>query len=123
MARSRKRTVEQVASQRRWSEEDARIVVEAAEKSGLSLAAFCARLGLDAQRVYRWRRALGDRESAPEAVRFEEVVAPVRTPDLGGSRGLEVSTPSGHVIRLAADFDEGALRRVLVVLSEAARSC
>lgn len=43
---------------RRWRQEDARVVVEAWRSSGDSLAEFCRRHKLKAQRVTRWARRL-----------------------------------------------------------------
>ena len=119
MGRSGSR-VSQIASQRRWSEDEARVVLEAAQSSGLGLAAFATSVGLDAQRLYRWRRALRDREPAPP--QFAEVVVRPATPT-PRSAPLELTAPSGHVVRLPCDFDERTLRRVLVVLCEFERSC
>lgn len=43
----------------RWRESDARVVLRKFERSGLTLAAFAKREGLNRQRLHLWRRRLG----------------------------------------------------------------
>lgn len=118
MAQGVSRAVAAIAGRRRWDEDDARVVLEAARRSGLSLGSFAASAGIEPQRLYRWNRALGDRDHAPERVRFEEVV--VHRP---ADAGLELALSSGHTIRVSASFDASALRRLLGVLEEIERAC
>lgn len=47
----------------RWTPEEASIVLAKQTASGLSVQQFAAREGLDAERLYRWRRRL---ETAPD---------------------------------------------------------
>jgi transposase-like protein len=49
----------------RWSELDARIVLEAVERSGDSIHAFAREHGLPAHRLYWWRERLADRIEDP----------------------------------------------------------
>jgi len=42
----------------RWTDADAQTVLGALDASGLSVAAFAGREGLDPQRLYFWRRRL-----------------------------------------------------------------
>lgn len=118
MAQGVSKTVAAIATLRRWDEKDARVVLEAARRSGLSLGSFAASAGIEPQRLYRWSRALGDREPTSEAVRFEEVVV-----HRAADAGVEIALASGHVIRVGASFDHGALRRVLAVLADIERAC
>jgi hypothetical protein len=87
--------------------------------SGLSAGAYAAREGLRKERLFFWKRKL--RASAAMAVAgvsFAKVsVAPSRALPVGGP--LEVVTRSGHTVRVAADFDEAALLRLLSVLGGA----
>jgi hypothetical protein len=55
----------------RWTEEDAREVLAALQRSGKSVGVFAQERGLDPQRVYLWRRRLG---SVVEPAQFREVV-------------------------------------------------
>lgn len=52
----------------RWSLQDAEAVLEVMERSGLSVQRFAQREGLDAERLYRWRRKL--REQRPQLIEF-----------------------------------------------------
>ena len=45
---------------RRWSEDEARRVIAAYAASGESVSGFATRHGIDSQRLYWWRRRLGD---------------------------------------------------------------
>ena len=65
----------------RWSEEEAREVLTALERSGLSVGAFAAEHGLDPQRLYSWRRRLG---ASAEHTAFEELM--IRAPPLAATR-------------------------------------
>jgi len=97
----------------RWSEEDAREVLDALERSGQPVSAFAAEHGLDPQRVYLWRRRLGASASA-ERTTFREVV--VRA---DGSGRFEIVLTSGMTVRVPASFDDDSLERLLGVLSRA----
>ncbi len=61
---------------RRWTEADGRRVLAAQARSGQSVAAFAREHGLDAQRVFWWRRRLGDvsGQDAAESMTFAPVV-------------------------------------------------
>jgi transposase len=87
--------------------------------SGLSAQEFASREGLRKERLFHWKRRL--RESSAVAVAgvsFAKV-------EIQASRGkptsdaLEVVTRSGHTVRVGANFDESALRRLLTVLGGA----
>ncbi|HZT93474.1 MAG TPA: hypothetical protein VE985_03235 [Gaiellaceae bacterium] len=95
----------------RWSEEDARQVLDALERSGQPVSAFAAEHGLDPQRVYLWRRRLG---AGAERTTFREVV--VRA---AGSDRFEIVLTSGATVRVPTGFDDDSLERLLVVLSRA----
>jgi hypothetical protein len=111
MPRSR---AESVFSLPRWSEADAREVLDALERSGEPVAAFAAARGLDAQRVYVWRRRLGANAGRTT---FREVVIAEPVPQ---AASFEVVLPSGVTVRVATSFDPDALVRLLGVLSRAA---
>ena len=103
----------------RWTIVDAREVIAALEQSGQAVSVFAAEHGLDAQRVYAWRRRLRASSADAEPTRFEELkVAAAR---VGGiARGsFEVVFPSGTQVRVAAPFDEEALALLLTVLARA----
>jgi hypothetical protein len=87
--------------------------------SGLSAQEFGAREGLRKERLFFWKRRL--RESSAMAVAgvsFAKVEIQRSRPKVT-SDALEVVTRSGHTVRMGADFDESALRRLLIVLGGA----
>jgi hypothetical protein len=113
---------------RRWTPEDAKEALVAQAQSGLSLSAFASHEGLDAQRLFRWRRRLD--ADAPETATFEEVVGRGVTSAFGDggpppgseSARFEVVLRSGLVVRVAESFNADALLRLLNTLVEV-RSC
>jgi len=105
----------------RWTERDARAVLSALERSGKPVRAFAAEHGLDAQRVYVWRRRLGEAERTT----FQEVVVrPVASQPLPGpgDSGFAIALVSGDVVRVPASFDSAALGRLLEVVTRV-RAC
>ena len=90
---------------KRWTEEDAALVLDEFSRSGLGLTAFARRHGLCVQRLRRWpsRLALYGRPADPasSAVRLVELVpqasAPLATPAVGR---VLVRCPIGHTIGL-----------------------
>jgi transposase-like protein len=111
MPRSR---AESVFSLPRWSEADARVVLDALERSGEPVAAFAAAHGVDAQRLYVWRRRLG---ASAEHTSFREVVIAEPAPR---TASFEVVLPTGVTVRVGPSFDSAALARLLEVLSRVA---
>jgi transposase-like protein len=98
----------------RWTEQDARGALAALQRSGKSVRAFAMDHGLDPQRLYSWKRRLGQAEPTT----FQEVIirpAP-RISLVDGHAPFEVVLPSGVVVRVPASFDAEALERVLEVL-------
>ena len=98
----------------RWSEADAREVLAALEGSGKPVSVFAAEHGLDAQRVYLWRRRLG---ASAELTRFQEVV--VRPPSPSSRAPFEITLSPGTTLRVPSSFDADALSRLLDVLARA----
>lgn len=100
---------------RRWA-----ALVSEWRDSALSQTAFCRERGLSVRSFYCWRRRMlrqqpeANRAGASEFIPVR-VAAPV-------SCAVEVCLRSGHTIRIAADFDETVLRRLIGVL-EAGRAC
>jgi Transposase len=103
---------------RRWTEEDARAVITALARSGQPVSVFAEEHGLDPQRVYLWRRRLGEAEPTT----FQEIVVrSSSSPADGHGHGapFEVALASGVVVRVPVSFDETALARLLDVLARA----
>ena len=113
---------------RRWTE-----WVTKWNGSGLSQAAFCREHGLNGNTFNYWKlRVLKQR---PGTKRFRRVVkaapvaksgkvkfTPVRVVSAPAC-AYEVSLRSGHTIRIASDFDEASLRRLIGVLDGATGAC
>ena len=103
----------------RWTEHQAREVLDTLVQSGQSVSAFASDHGLDPQRIYAWRRRLG----RAEPIKFHELI-------LGGSEisstapasePFEIVLPNGEVVRVPASFDGGALARLLDVVARSPR--
>ncbi len=87
--------------------------------SGLSAQEFASREGLRKDRLFFWKRRLRESSAlAVAGVSFAKVEIQPARPKMT-SEALEVVTRSGHTVRVGADFDEGALRRLLTVLGGA----
>jgi transposase len=111
-----------VGRRRRWSDEDkARIVAESLDPA-TTASAVARRYGLHASQLFTWRQQLQRRR----ALTAETSGAPGFVPVLLAEDGVVPATPAGRmeialgpvVVRVGADVDAAALRRVL----EAVRS-
>jgi hypothetical protein len=99
----------------RWTPEQASRTLEKHASSGLSVAEFSAREGLDAKRLYRWRERLGAARlvSAAAAPTFVEVKA-------ARQARVEVVLRTGHVLFVPDSFDARALTQLIEILEQAA---
>jgi len=97
---------------RRWTEDEARAALARLDASGLSVAAFAAREGLDDQRFYWWRRRLGVAKKPTgkfvEITGMRAVVA----------EQVEVVLLSDRVLRFSATLDCSVLRRLVETLED-----
>ena len=104
----------------RWTEAEARRTLEAWSKSGQSIAEFARNQGHAPFRLYEWRRKLeaADRTQAgAEAPSPLPALVPVRvTRAAPVDASLSVVLRSGHVIKVARDFDEDVFSRVVALL-------
>lgn len=108
-------------SAERWTETEARRILEVWSKSGLSGAEFARTQGYAPFRLYEWRRKLGAVERAQAGVEASSplpALVPVRmtTASAGPDAPLSVVLRSGHVIKVARGFDEDVFRRVVELL-------
>src|SRR5215212_5555839 len=108
-----------VGRRRRWSlEEKARIVAESLDPATTS-SAVARRYGLHASQLFVWRQQLQRSASSVETVR-----GPAFVPVLLAEDGAAPAEPVGRmeialgpaVVRIGADVDAAALRRVLEVV-------
>src|SRR5512139_23230 len=95
---------------RRWSEVEARAALTALSTSGLSLAEFARREGLDPQRLRAWRQKLGSIASRSAPAFIEISRRPLER--------IEVLLPSGVILRVAESVDAAALRRIAAALAD-----
>lgn len=105
---------------KRWSVVRAREVLADAKQSGEALSAYAQRHGIDPQRLYTWRRRL-EAVKAADSSPPREVFMPVRVaPETTATpaSGFELVLGVGRVIRVGADFDARALRRLVDALEE-----
>jgi transposase-like protein len=105
----------------RWTEQDAREVLAALQRSGKPVRAFASEHGLDPQRVYLWRRRLG----VAEGTTFQElIVRPAARDREANADGapFEIALTSGDVVRVPSSFEAVALARLLDILIRA-RAC
>jgi hypothetical protein len=93
-----------------WTEAEARRVIGAWKKSGLSVEKFAASQSLSPQRVYSWRKRLADKDAQLVSL------LPVRVATVRASEPVVVVLRSGHLIKVAGGFDEAAFARVLSIL-------
>ena len=99
----------------RWTELEARAALLALESSGESVVGFARRHGLDAQRLYAWRRRLqGPTAEAESVPTFVEVIAEAAAKQHDGV--FEVVLRTGDVVRVPRQFDDQALGRLLSVV-------
>ena len=98
-----------------WTEIEARGVIAAWRKSGLSTIDFARERGIVPQRIYWWRKKLNDDDAATNG---ELKLLPVHLVD--GKRGEPVTVllRSGHMLKVGRGFDEEAFCRVVAVLGE-----
>jgi transposase-like protein len=93
-----------LVARRRWSEEVARRVIQAGERSALSWPQFAAELGVDLARLYRWRRRLGVSGAAAPATAATTSFLPL-IPS-GGAEApdaeIEIVTEGGRRVRIGA---------------------
>ena len=96
----------------KWTEVEARAALRAQARSGLSMAAFAERRGIVAQRLYWWRKKLGDELD-------EDVeLLPVKVDEPRRGEPVLVMLRSGHMLKVGRGFDEQAFTRVVAVLEQ-----
>jgi transposase-like protein len=83
----------------RWTEQDARRVLDAWEKSGETVAAFAQRMGVIPQRLFWWRKRLSRATSEEPSVAFVPVT--VRPADVASAaRSAPVVVTLGDRVRV-----------------------
>jgi transposase-like protein len=106
----------------RWTPQEAQRVLEAWRSSGVDLAGWCRREGVEYERVRRWRSRLAVR-SRRTATSPAATFLPVRV--LGGDSSLEgpsfeLELSRGIRVRVPPQFDEASLVTLLRVVEAGA---
>jgi hypothetical protein len=117
MASRKDDAVVRVAALAYWRAEDARVLVEAWQRSGQRLSAFASRHGIRPERLARW----ADRLKHEEAVGFHRVrlVNGDRVVERA-AEPIEILLGSGRSVRVPSGFATEDLERVLMVLRASA---
>lgn len=123
MAEKHVGAVARIAQRRYWREPEARVMVEAWQRSGESLSGFAKRHGVDRRRLRRWATRMAEEDSArrdPE-VSFHPVrlVEAERGAERRGGDRIEVVLGDGRRVRVPRGFAPEDLREVLRVLEGA----
>lgn len=109
----------------KWSEIEARGVLEAWQRSGLPLETFAKQRGIVGQRLRWWRLKLAASQAAtgmskPLVAATSKVpaVLPVRVTSESARRGEPVTVllRTGHMLKVSHGFDESAFARVVALL-------
>ena len=95
-----------------WTEVEARGVIAAWRKSGMSTNDFARERGIVPQRIYWWRKKLQDADGAKGALKL----LPVHVTEPKRGEPVTVLLRSGHMIKLGRGFDEDAFVRVVALL-------
>jgi len=94
---------------KRWTEAVARQVLEHAARSGLSDRGYARREGFDPQRLWWWRKRLGDTQVEAELPKLVEVKARASTlPEV-----VEVRLLNGRVVRMPTTIEPSNLAALL----------
>ena len=122
--RSRIEVITGVERRRRWSWDQKQAIVEESLSSRASAAAIARRHGIGTGQLYTWRRQILKRQltETPRFARVEVAVeaprltGPIVSPVAGTAGTIEITLADGTSVRVNANVDEPALRRVLGVL-------
>lgn len=99
-----------------WSEVEARGVLQAWRKSGLSVERFARQRGLVPQRLHWWKRKIEKAEQG--LVVAAPAMLPVQVTSERAPRGEPVTLllRTGHMVKVSRGFDEHAFTRVVALL-------
>jgi hypothetical protein len=104
---------------KQWKEPEARAALAAWRRSGLSVAAFCAREGYSDTRLRYWV----DRLEQPSPTSVPPVsFVPITLSDVRGARQLEIER-GGVVLRVREDADASLVARLVAALAAVEPSC
>lgn len=100
-----------------WSEVEARGVLGAWRKSGMSIERFARQRSLTPQRLYWWKRKLGISTKSDAVAVTPPMLLPVQVrPEARRGEPVTVLLRTGHLIKVSHGFDEEAFVRVVSLL-------
>ena len=104
-----------------WTEIEARGVLEAWKRSGLSVEKYARSRGLVPQRLHWWKQKLGFGAAGDKSQALALLPVRVAETRIDGRRGEPVTVllRSGHMLKVGRDFDENAFARVIALLERA----
>lgn len=102
-----------------WSEVEARGVLGAWQRSGLSIDRFAAQRGLTPQRLYWWKRKLGISKSRAAAGAALALLPVKVAAEPRRGEPVTVLLPTGQILKVSRGFDEEAFSRVVALLERA----
>ena len=112
-----------MAHRGQWSEHEARGVLSAWRKSGLTLEKFARERKLTPQRVRWWKAKLEGTSTtavvhSPQALALlpVQVEEPAQAPASKRGEPVAVYLRSGHIVKVGRGFDEDAFARVVALL-------
>ena len=97
-----------------WTEDEARAVLSAASRSGLSLSAFARRHGLSDRTLYWWRTQLRSHPNVESATSMFARICTDSSPSREVS-AIEIVVADA-VIRVSQGFDQQTLAQVVAAL-------
>jgi hypothetical protein len=97
-------------------EVEARGVLEAWRRSGLSIEAFARGRGLVPQRLHWWRKKLGFGVVAARSKALVPVHVVESRSEPRRGEPVTVLLRSGHMLKVGRDFDESVVARVVALL-------
>ena len=108
-----------MAHRGQWSEHEARSVLSAWRKSGLTVERFARDRSLIPQRLRYWKYKLEGKTTALVRSQAPLALLPVQVTEAAQSKRGEpvaVYLRSGHMVKVGRGFDEEAFTRVVAVL-------
>ena len=104
---------------KQWREPEARAALAAWHRSGLSVAAFCAREGYSDTRLRYWAERLGE---APPSRAQSVSFVPITLGEVGRAHQIEIER-AGVVLRVREDADAALVARLVAALACTEQPC
>jgi transposase len=132
---------------RRWNDAEKQTIVAEAARPGVNVSAVARRHGIKPSLLFRWRRMAKEAQAHTPASRFVPVTlslppaaktpaadtlpaacpdTPPPRPDAGPARRddrIEIELGNGRLVRISADVDTDALKRILDLLDRPDTGC